>query len=126
MKKGTKIHAARKGVVRRLKKDGKKGGWNKKYRAEGNYIVIQHDDGSMSGYWHLQYNGVLVNVGDTIQQGQVIGLSGRTGYALFPHLHFLVWWPGNNNQRFQSGSRFQTSKGIIYLRPFRRYKNNSH
>ena len=81
MKRGTKICAAREGVVVRVKEDGKKGGLDKKYRTDGNNIVIQHPDGSRAGYWHLQYNGALVNVGDTVKKGQVIVLSGKTGYA---------------------------------------------
>lgn len=123
MKRGTSVCAARDGVVVRVKEDGDKGGWNKKYRPYGNVIVIQHTDGSRAGYWHLQYNGALVNVGDTVKQGQVIGLSGKTGYTLFPHLHFIVW-RFNNNQWLQVATRFKTSKGIRYLRPLRKYRYN--
>ena len=120
MKRGTPVLAARGGVVVRVKEDGNKGGWNKKYRPFGNVIVIQHEDGSRAGYWHLQYNGALVNVGDTVKQGQQIGLSGKTGYTLFPHLHFIAW-RFNNNQWLQVATRFKTSKGIRYLRPLKRY-----
>lgn len=120
MKRGTPVCAARNGVVVRVKEDGDKGGWNKKYRPYGNVIVIQHADGSRAGYWHLQYNGALVNIGDTVQQGQVIGLSGKTGYTLFPHLHFIAW-RFSNNQWQQVATRFKTSKGIRYLRPLRKY-----
>jgi len=123
MKRGTDVHAARGGVVVRMKEDGVKGGWNRKYRPEGNFIVIQHDDSSRAGYWHLQPQGVLVNAGDTVQQGQLIGICGKTGYALFPHLHFLVWRNSRDGRWQQIATRFKTSKGIIYLRPFRRYKN---
>ncbi len=123
MKKGTKICAVRDGVVLRLKEDGNKGGSNAKYRSFGNFVVIQHEDSSRSGYWHLQFNGVLVNVGDTVKQGQVIGLSGKTGYTYFPHLHFIVWRSDGKGQWTQIGSRFQTNKGIRYLRPFRFYRN---
>ncbi|MBC7890224.1 MAG: M23 family metallopeptidase [Ferruginibacter sp.] len=123
MKKGTLVFAARDGIIIRIKEDGYKGGWNRKYRPEGNFIVVQHTDGSRAGYWHLQHDGALVNIGDTIQQGQLIGLSGRTGYALFAHLHFLVWSVNNTGQRQQTATRFRTSKGIVYLRPFRRYRN---
>ena len=91
MKKGTKICAARGGIVVRLKEDGDKGGADIKYRSYGNYIVIQHEDSTRTGYWHLSHNSVFVNVGDTVKQGQVIGLSGKTGYTYFPHLHFIVW-----------------------------------
>ena len=120
MKRGTVITAARNGVVIRVKEDGKKGGWNKKYRPDGNVVVIEHADGSRAGYWHLQFNGVLVNVGDTVKQNQPIALSGKTGYTLFPHLHFLVWRT-NNNQWQQVATRFKISKGIRYLRPMRKY-----
>jgi murein DD-endopeptidase MepM/ murein hydrolase activator NlpD len=123
MKRGTTICAAREGVVVRVKEDGNKGGWNKKYRPFGNVIVIQHADGSRAGYWHLQFNGAMVNVGDTIKQDQPIGLSGKTGYTLFPHLHFLVWRFNTANQWQQVGTRFKTSTGVKYLRPMRRYTN---
>ncbi len=122
MKRGTNIVAVRDGVVIRVKEDGSKGGWSRKYRSHGNNIVIQHDDNSRSGYWHLQKDGALVNVGDTIKQGQVIGLSGKTGYAATPHLHFIVW--KNDSRGWQQvATRFQTSKGIKYLRPWKRYKS---
>lgn len=121
MKRGTKICAARNGVVVRVKEDGDRGGWNRKYRPYGNNIVIEHEDGSRAGYWHLQYNGALVNVGDTVQQGQVIGLSGKTGYAAMPHLHFLVW-RNKNNQWQQIATRFKTARGVLYLRGWKKYK----
>lgn len=123
MRKGTRIFAARNGIVVRVKEDGYKGGWNRKYRPQGNFIMVQHTDSSRAGYWHLQHNGAMVNVGDTILQGQLIGLSGKTGYALFPHLHFLVWRFDKNGRWMQTATRFKTSKGILYLRPFRRYRN---
>ena len=123
MKKGTTICAARAGIVVRVKQDGDKGGWNKKYRPFGNVIVIQHADGSRAGYWHLQHLGALVQVGDSIAQGQPVGLSGKTGYTLFPHLHFIVWRFDANNRWLQVGTRFKTKNGIQYLRPGRRYSN---
>lgn len=122
MKRGTKVTAAREGVVVRVKQDGDRGGWNKKYRPYGNVIVIQHNDGTRAGYWHLQHNGAFVKVGDTVKQGQVIALSGKTGYTLFPHLHFIVWRSDSNGWR-QVATRFQTKEGIKFLRPMRRYSN---
>jgi murein DD-endopeptidase MepM/ murein hydrolase activator NlpD len=123
MKRGTKITAAREGVVVRVKEDGTSGGLNKKYRSQGNNIVIQHTDGSRAGYWHLQHEGVLVNVGDSVKKGQVIALSGKTGYAFVPHLHFLVWIYKDGKWN-QVGTRFQTSKGIKYLRGLKKYRNS--
>ncbi len=122
MKKGVKITAAREGIVIRVKEDGTLGGLKKKFRSHGNNIVIEHADGSRAGYWHLQHNGVLVNVGDTIKKGQVIALSGKTGYALVPHLHFLVWKYDSTRKWQQVATRFQTSNGIKYLRGWKKYK----
>lgn len=121
MKRGTNVCAARGGVVVRVRENGKKGGWHRKYRSEGNMIIIQHEDGSRAGYWHLQFEGALVKVGDTVQQGQLIGLSGKTGYATAPHLHFLVWTNKNGGWQ-QVPTRFKTQKGIVYLRPWRKYR----
>lgn len=123
MKRGTKITAAREGIVVRAKEDGTLGGLKSKFRSHGNNIVIQHADGSRAGYWHLQHNGALVNVGDTVKKGQVIALSGKTGFALSPHLHFLVWTNKNGNWQ-QVPTRFQTSTGIKYLRSWGKYKNS--
>jgi murein DD-endopeptidase MepM/ murein hydrolase activator NlpD len=122
MKRGTKIAAARDGIVLRVKEDGDRGGWNPKYRPYGNNIVIQHADGTRAGYWHLQKDGALVNVGDSVKAGQVIALSGKTGYAALPHLHFLVWSNYNNSWQ-QVPTRFATASGPSYLRPMRKYRN---
>jgi murein DD-endopeptidase MepM/ murein hydrolase activator NlpD len=122
MKRGTPITAARDGVVVRVKEDGDRGGWNRKYRPYGNSIIIQHNDGSRAGYWHLQHNGALVNVGDSVRKGQVIALSGKTGYAAIPHLHFLVWTYDNNRQWRQVATRFETSRGTKYLRSWKKYR----
>lgn len=121
MNRGTKITAARDGIVVRVKEDGKRGGFNRKYRSDGNNIVIQHADGSRAGYWHLQHDGAVVNVGDSVKKGQVIATSGKTGYAAMPHLHFLVWSNNNGNWQ-QMATRFQTSRGVKYLKGWKKYK----
>lgn len=118
MKSGTPVHAARGGIVTRVIENNDKGGWNRKYRPFANLVIIQHSDGSRSGYWHLKKDGVLVNVGDSVDQGQVIALSGTSGFTAFPHLHFIVWRSGGGGP---TGSRFLTSNGAKYLRPLRRY-----
>ncbi len=90
MKPGTKVMAARSGVVVAVRRDNTKGGIGKKYVGTGNGIIIKQSDSTFAYYWHLQYNGTLVSVGDTVAQGQWIGLSGSTGFSAFPHLHFEV------------------------------------
>ncbi len=121
MKPGTKVVAARSGVVVFVRVSNKIGGVGKKYVGTGNGITVQHSDGSYAHYWHLLYNGALVSVGDTIQQGQVIGLSGSTGFSAFPHLHFEV------THEIQISSAdfpvmFHTKKGAIFLQPLHCYK----
>lgn len=124
MKVNTPIYAARSGVVVQIKSDGKKAGLKTEYLAEGNNIVIMHSDSTFAGYWHLSYAGVFVEVGDTIYQGQKIGLSGHTGYSAFPHLHFMVF-------RYENGGRktipirYQTKKGPKYIRAGRKYRSVS-
>jgi murein DD-endopeptidase MepM/ murein hydrolase activator NlpD len=118
MRKGRKICAARGGVITAIKEDSDVGGVKDEYLSQGNHIIIQHNDGSQAMYWHLQKDGVLVNVGDTVQQGQLIGYSGNTGYSAFPHLHFQVY----NKDGKNIATRFNTKKGIIYLRPGRWYR----
>jgi Membrane proteins related to metalloendopeptidases len=118
MKPGSKICAAREGIVVATKKDSDKGGLKPEFLSQGNHIIILHSDGSRAMYWHLEKDGVFVNEGDTVQKGQVIGSSGNTGYTAFPHLHFQV--KDKNGKEILS--RFCTTKGIRYLRPAKWYR----
>jgi murein DD-endopeptidase MepM/ murein hydrolase activator NlpD len=122
VKVGTTICAARDGIVVASSGESNIGGLNEKYLGDGNHVIIEHTDGSRAHYWHLQYKGALVNVGDTIIAGQVIGKSGNTGYTAFPHLHFEVVGKTANGSYSQIPVRFYTNKGIKYLRPLKRYK----
>ncbi|MBP3309501.1 MAG: M23 family metallopeptidase, partial [Ruminococcus sp.] len=54
----------------------------------GNYVLIQHDSTYTTIYAHLA--SVAVSVGDTVQQGQVIGYIGSTGWSTGDHLHFEI------------------------------------
>lgn len=61
------------------------GGWNGGY---GNYIVIQHPNGTQTLYAHL--SKVYVARGQVVGQGESIGTVGKTGKATGPHLHFEI------------------------------------
>ncbi len=122
VKEGTRICAARGGVVTSCRKDSDKGGLKQENLSDGNYIVIQHEDGSSGWYWHFKKDGVFVNVGDTVKVGKVIGLSGNTGYSAFPHLHFEVQGYDAQGNYKQLPTRFYTQKGVIYLRPGKFYR----
>jgi murein DD-endopeptidase MepM/ murein hydrolase activator NlpD len=54
----------------------------------GNTVVIDHGLGVYSLYLHL--DEFKVKKGQAVERGDVIGLSGDTGYALAPHLHFSI------------------------------------
>ena len=78
---GTTLHAAAEGQIIIARSSG----WNGGY---GKYVVISHYNGTQTVYGHMSQ--VYVNVGDTVSQGQVIGLTGNTGNSTGPHLHFEV------------------------------------
>jgi murein DD-endopeptidase MepM/ murein hydrolase activator NlpD len=55
----------------------------------GNTIFIDHGQGVVSGYAHMQeFN---VGLGDFVEKGQLIGLIGKTGRVTGPHLHWDIW-----------------------------------
>jgi hypothetical protein len=54
----------------------------------GNLVEIDHGNGFTSKYGHASQ--LLVNVGQQVQQGEVIALVGSTGYSTGPHLHFEI------------------------------------
>jgi len=75
---GTPIHAADSGRVTIA-------GWVSGY---GNYTCIQHTGVLSTCYGHQ--SRIMVSVGQSVSQGQVIGLTGCTGLCFGPHLHFEV------------------------------------
>ena len=93
MNVGETICAIRDGYVVFTKSDSNEGGSSKKYLPKANKIFVYHKDGTFAQYAHFKQNGVLVNEGDSIKKGQIIGYSGNTGYSTEPHLHFVVYKP---------------------------------
>ena len=55
----------------------------------GNTIFLDHGQGVVSGFAHMQE--IKVNVGDYVEKGQVIGIIGKTGRVTGPHLHWDIW-----------------------------------
>lgn len=60
----------------------------------GNYIVVDHGDGFCSLYAHLKQT--LVSVGQQVDAGEKIGLVGSTGTSTGPHLHYEIFYNGEN------------------------------
>ena len=73
---GTPILATGDGVVKRAS-------WNGGY---GNLITIRHNDTWSTQYAHL--SRYAVRAGERVEQGQVIGYVGSTGWSTGPHLHY--------------------------------------
>lgn len=64
----------------------------------GNTVLIDHGGGIYSQYMHM--SRLDVKVGDLVQPGQIIGLSGATGRVEGPHLHWEVSWKGRRANPF--------------------------
>jgi murein DD-endopeptidase MepM/ murein hydrolase activator NlpD len=88
---GTPIYAALNGVVIAVKDDSNKGGLEKKFEADGNFIEILHKHDEISEYEHLRQHSAKVKIGDRVSAGQIIAEVGNTGWSECPHLHFMVY-----------------------------------
>lgn len=113
MNKGTRIYAARGGVVVKIKYDSNRGGKSKTYMRDANHIIIMHNDGTFAIYNHLMRYGVSVNVGDKVKKGYPIGYSGNTGYSSGPHLHFAVFKATSPYKIDTLYIRFASTKGVV-------------
>lgn len=58
--------------------------------SNGNYIAIQHNNGYRTFYLHLNGFNRALRKGSSVNQGQIIGYVGKTGYATGPHLDYRI------------------------------------
>ncbi len=79
---GTSVMASSGGTVTQA-------GWSGSY---GYMVLITHPGGTQTRYAHL--SKILVSVGQTVSQGEVIARSGNTGRSTGPHLHFEILMNG--------------------------------
>ena len=113
MRSGTKIYAARDGVVVKVKSDSKVGGYDKEFINSANFIRILHNDGTFATYHHLEYKGVVVVVGEEVSKGDHIAYSGNTGFSSGPHLHFAVFKTKDASYTQTIPIKLKSTKGII-------------
>ena len=123
MSEGTPVHAARGGVVVRVKDDSDIGGSSMRYDRWNNYVLIRHDDGTLGYYCHLQKGGVCVKPGQAVKTGQLLAHSGNTGFSSGPHLHFCVLQTRDGRQRVSIPVKFHAadSEGLT-LQSTRSYR----
>lgn len=98
MPEGVPIVAARAGRVKLARGDSQLGGCDPSFAPHANYVVVAHGDGYESQYLHFQ--SVTVVPGEWVEAGDLLGYSGKTGWACGAHLHFKVALeagPGWNN-----------------------------
>ncbi|MFT7521776.1 MAG: hypothetical protein ACI9MC_003928 [Kiritimatiellia bacterium] len=79
---GTQVHTAASGRVLRAKYDP----------LNGHHVVVRHDGGLRTAYCHL--STLQVVAGQRVVAGDTVGLSGASGRASGPHLHFGAWVRG--------------------------------
>ena len=81
---GTAIYASRSGTVTDAS-DSEIYGWN---------VTINHGDGFSSLYAHMTH--YVVSAGDYVEQGEIIGYVGSTGWSSGNHLHFSIYYNGDS------------------------------
>ncbi len=111
MPEGSPVCAARAGRVVRAVAGFDRGGRAREMQEFSNLLMIQHADGTLGEYLHLQQNGVLVKVGDEVQAGELVARSGNTGCSTGPHLHSHVRQPLDGSTWRSVPVRFWTTMG---------------
>ena len=120
---GDGVTAARGGTVVQVVESNNKACKQKSCLKYNNLIVIYHEDGTLAEYVHLDYNGALVEVGDVVAKGDLIGISGNTGWSSGPHLHFMVFQYTKNGKRKSLRTKFATEdESATYLKERKFYK----
>lgn len=91
MPEGTPVVAALDGVVRLARGDSDEGGCDPAMARKANYVVIESPGSIETQYLH--FSAVSVVPGQHVRRGDLLGYSGKTGWACGAHLHFKVATP---------------------------------
>jgi len=85
---GTKVMAAHDGVVRLLRSDSVRGGCDRAYGPDANYVILSREDGLETQYLH--FSRIFVRLGQSVRAGESLGEVGHTGFSCGSHLHFQL------------------------------------
>jgi len=88
---GTPVLASRDGIVVKIKSDSDKWGLDIKFANHVNFVAVAHKDGVFTEYLHLGKDKILVDVGQKVNAGDSLALTGLSGCMDKPHLHFNVF-----------------------------------
>ncbi len=55
-----------------------------------NHVILEHIDGTQTNYWHMMKDSIVVEVGQVVPCGSMLGMVGSSGNSSTPHLHFQV------------------------------------
>ncbi len=85
---GTPVLAAKDGVVRVARADSTRGGCDRAFGPDANYVIVSHKGGLETQYLH--FSKVFVKPGQKVKAGTVLGEAGHTGFSCGSHLHFQI------------------------------------
>jgi len=110
----TKITAVRDGTVIVTKDDYAYAGVTSAFFLDkANFIEIMHEDGTYAIYAHLLLGSLKVREGMKVKAGQIIGLSGNTGYSTGPHLHFAIRYNAAGKTKSLPFKFIQANKKVV-------------
>lgn len=88
------------------------------YCGYGLHIYLQHSNGYVTRYAHLSSAAFALNSsGTSVQAGEIIGMSGNTGWSTGPHLHFEVKTSGGGNTDPNNPSLWKDGEWASQSRP---------
>ncbi|MBR5794551.1 MAG: M23 family metallopeptidase [Erysipelotrichaceae bacterium] len=87
----------------------------------GNFVKIQHDNGTVCLYAHMEYTSV--RVGQRVSKGQVIGRMGNSGNSSGGHLHWEFWSKNDYNSNIDPSPYLAPKEPIVLPKPVERDKN---
>ena len=87
----------------------------------GNFVKIQHDDGTVCLYAHLER--ASVSAGQRVSKGQVLGRMGNSGNSFGAHLHWEFWTKNDYNSNVDPSPYLQPKEPITLANPVQRDVN---